>query len=310
MPKRSNEFQKLVFLLKQQLVDGASVSESRMLNDIVTGTEREVDIHIETVISSHPVTVSIECIDRKRAADIKWVEEMKAKHERLPTNALVLISRKGFSSEAIKVAKTYNIQTLTFDETTEDDIDRIFGNLDSLWSKVFTLTPKKVIVRVAATGKLPAENIAVFPDNFIYAEDGRIIAIIRDLIQGWLQSGEINEEFAKKGDQSHKSFVISWRQPKDKEGKSLYLQKLSILRRIELIETRGVCEFEVSRFPLRHGALGDVKVSWGEGKFIGKNAILLASKDEHGTERISITVEDKLNEAEKKLAAEEEHIDG
>lgn len=312
MPKRSNEFQKLVFLLKQQLADGAIVSESRMLNDVVTGTEREVDIHIETVISSHPVTVSIECIDRKRAADVKWVEEMKAKHERLPTNALVLISRKGFSSEAIKVAKIYNIQTLTFDETTEDDIDRIFDNLDSLWSKVFTLTPTKVIVRMAATGKLPAENIAVFPDNIIYAADGRIIAIIRDLIQSWLQSGEIKEEFAKKGDQSHKSFVIGCRQPKDKEGKSLYLQKLSprILRRIELIETRGVCEFEVSRFPLRHGALGDVKVSWGEGKFMGKNAILLASKDEHGTERISITVEDKLNEAVKKLAAEEEHIDG
>jgi hypothetical protein len=44
---------------------------------------------------------------------------------------------------------------------------------------------------------------------------------------------------------------------------------------------------------LRHGALGDVKVSWGEGKFMGKNAVILASKDEYGAKRISITVEDR-----------------
>ena len=150
-------------------------------------------------------------------------------------------------------------------------------------------------MRLAATRKFPAENVAVFPDNSIHATNGRVIAVIRDLIRGWLQSADISEELAKKGDPSHKSFVIGWRHPKDKDGKSLYLQKLNprVLRRIELIETRGVCECEVSRFPLRHGALGDVKVSWGEGKFMGKNAVILASKDEYGAKRISITVEDR-----------------
>lgn len=296
MPKRSNEFQKLVFLLKKHLVDDAIVSESKMLKDLITGAEREVDIHIETVISSHPVNVSIECRDHKRAADVKWVEEMKAKHERLPTNALVLISRKGFSREAIRVAKTYNIQTLTFNETTEEDIDRIFGNLDSLWSKVFTLTPTKVIVRLAATKKFPAETIVAFPDNSIHTGNGRFIAVIRDLIEGWLKSGEIREEFAKIGDQSHKSFFIGWPNPKDKDGKSLYLKKLKprVLRRIELIEARGACEFEVSRFPLRHGALGDVRFSWGEGKFLGKKAVLLVSKEGHDAKRISIIVEKQI----------------
>lgn len=293
MPKRSNEFQKLVFLLKKQLAGGATVTESKMLKDLVTGGDREVDVCVETVLTSHPVMVSIECIDRNRAADVNWVEEMKAKHERLPTNVLVLISRKRFSSEAIKVAKTYNIQTLTFDETTEQDISRIFGNLDALWSKVFTLSPTKVIVKVAASGEIPAETVAVFPDNTIHASDGRVIAVVGDLVRGWLRSGEIREEFAKKGEQSHKSFVVGWPQPRDKDGKLLFLQKESprMLRPIELIEVTGACQFEVSKFPLRHGAIGDVKVSWGEGKFMGRNAVLLGSKDEHGTQRISITLE-------------------
>ena len=239
----------------------------------------------------------IECRDHKRPADVKWVEEMKSKHERLPTNALVLISRKGFSPEAIRVAKAYNIQTLTFNETTEEDIDRIFGNLDSLWSKVFTLTSKKVIVRLASTRKFPLETIIAFPDNIIHDANGKSIAVIGDLIKGWLNSGEIMEEFAKQGDKSHKSFFIGWPNPKDKNGKSLYLKKLKprALRLIELIEARGICEFEVSRFPLRHGAIGGMKFSWGEGKFMGKKAVLLASKDGRGAKRISIVVENQRN---------------
>ena len=295
MPRRSNKFQKLVFLLKKQLAGGAGVTESKMLKDLVTGSEREVDVCVDTKVASHPVVVSIECTDRKRVVDVKWVEEMKAKHEQLATNALVLISSKGFSTEAVRKAQAYNIQTLKFDETTEDDIERIFGNLDSLWSKVFTLVPTKVKVRVAAIEKLPAENITALPDYSIHAADGSVIATMRDLIQDWIQSGEIKEELAKKGEESHKSFVVGWKLPKYKDGRSLYLQKLSprILRPIELIEVSGACKFEVSRFPLRHGTLGAIRVSWSEGTFMGNKAILLASKDEHGTKRISITVNDQ-----------------
>jgi hypothetical protein len=293
MPRRSNEFQRLVFLLKQQLGREATVTESKMLKDLVTGDDREVDICIETVITSEPVMVSIECIDRKRAADVKWVEEMKAKHERLSTNALILISRNGFSAKAAKLARAYNIRTLTFEETTEDDVAQVFGDLDSLWTKVFTLTPTKVIVRVASTGDLPGENVAVLPDNSIHDADGAVVAVIRDLIQGWLQSPEIREELAKRGNESHKSFVVGWPQPKGKDAASLYLQKVepSVLRLIELIEVRGICSFEVSMFPLRHGVLGDVKVSWGKGVFAGRDTVLLASKDERGTMRISIVPE-------------------
>lgn len=277
MPRRSNRFQKLVFLLKKQLADRASVTESKMLKDLVTGREREVDVCIETEVTSHPLVVSIECTDRTRVASVKWVEEMKAKHEHLATNALVLISRKGFSAEAIRKAKAFNIQTLTFDETTEEDIDRIFGNLDSLWSKVFNLSPTKVKVRVAVVGKLPVENVIVKPDHNIHTADGTFIATFGNLVKDWLQSGEIREEFAKKGEESHKSFVVVWNFPKDMDGQSLYMQKLSprVLRPIELIEVSGSCKFEISRFPLRHGKIGPIRVSWSEGRFMGNDAIFL-----------------------------------
>jgi len=95
MPKRTNEFQKIVFLVKKHVATGATVTESKLLRDRITGTEREVDIYVESVIAGHKVAISVECRDRGQRADVQWVEEMKAKHERLPTNALVLISSSG-----------------------------------------------------------------------------------------------------------------------------------------------------------------------------------------------------------------------
>ena len=77
MPKRSNEFQKLVFLVKQHASDTTQVTESKMLKDIITGAEREVDVCIEGSVGGHDVVVSFECIDRKRRADVTWVEMMK-----------------------------------------------------------------------------------------------------------------------------------------------------------------------------------------------------------------------------------------
>jgi hypothetical protein len=85
MPARSNEFQRLVFLVRVNLSAGATVAESKMLRDRVTGHEREVDVCIEGIVGGTPVNVCLECCDRARSADVTWVDAMKCKHERLPT---------------------------------------------------------------------------------------------------------------------------------------------------------------------------------------------------------------------------------
>src|SRR5687768_1077461 len=106
MPKRSTEFQRLVFLLKKQLGPEITVTESKMLTDLVTGTEREVDICLEATVAGHNVAIGIECNEKGRRAGPGWVQEMRGKHERLPT-ALVLVSKSGFTKEAERVAASY-----------------------------------------------------------------------------------------------------------------------------------------------------------------------------------------------------------
>ncbi|HEY4320121.1 MAG TPA: hypothetical protein VGM77_02995 [Gemmatimonadales bacterium] len=100
MPKRSNIFQRLVAGVHSSLGAGWAVAESVELTDSVTGEPREVDVVADATIGGYRVLLCIEVRDRKRPADVTWVEAMARKHQDLPTNKLVLWSPTGFSSSA------------------------------------------------------------------------------------------------------------------------------------------------------------------------------------------------------------------
>jgi hypothetical protein len=123
MPKRSTDFQMLVTLINGCLRDSGKVEESALLVDKTSGEKREVDVLITSDIADYPVNISVEVRDRARKADITWVEEMHAKHSHLPTDKLVLVSRRGFSKRALDKAKFYGIEAITFEEALETDWD-------------------------------------------------------------------------------------------------------------------------------------------------------------------------------------------
>jgi hypothetical protein len=60
MPKRTTEFQKLVYLVRRHCTSSSTVTESKPLTDSATGEEREVDIYIESTVDGLPVKISIE----------------------------------------------------------------------------------------------------------------------------------------------------------------------------------------------------------------------------------------------------------
>lgn len=121
MPRRTNVFQKLILLLNEQLLDKASVIESAELRDAVTGKLREVDILIQGNIGDYAATIAVECIDSGRKADSTWVEGMSKKHEHLPTDKLVLVSRSGFYKPAYEKAEHCNIEALSLEAAENSD---------------------------------------------------------------------------------------------------------------------------------------------------------------------------------------------
>jgi hypothetical protein len=125
MPKRSNHFQELIALLTQLFGDGAEVTESKELTDLVSGDKREVDVCIERNVAGHNTIISIECRDHARKQTVEWVEQARAKHDRLPTNLLVLVSSSGFTTRALTTAASYGIKAITPGQVTPEFVGEV-----------------------------------------------------------------------------------------------------------------------------------------------------------------------------------------
>ena len=95
MPKRTNEFQKLIYLIQHQLADDAIVTESKLLLDNTTGKKVEVDIVVDTQKGGIPIIIGFECTAKTRPATVEWINQMIGKHQGLPTDKVVLVSKSG-----------------------------------------------------------------------------------------------------------------------------------------------------------------------------------------------------------------------
>jgi hypothetical protein len=149
------------------------VTESEELCCQRTGVKREADIVIRSNVGEHAVVISIECIEKKRPANVTWVEQMHAKHENLETDKLVLVSLKGFARSALKLATSYRISTYTPGQACTASWEPAYvfnfdSRLESIWIVVEDTpqeyqVPGTTYIRrpdIAVEGKL--EDLAVF----------------------------------------------------------------------------------------------------------------------------------------------------
>lgn len=294
MPKRSNDFQRLVYLVRVNLAEGAKVTESKMMRDHTTKRFREVNVVIEGQVGSHPVVVCVECRDHKRVADVTWVDMMKTKHDRLETKALLLASRIGFTPEARDVAKSYGIEVFSLDDVESADIQGMLGPHGSLWLKSVSVTAEKVSVRVAQIGSLPTETVATNPDNLIHLEDGSELCQIRELVDNLIKEPCARDYLLIEGNEEHKWFEFIWEPPCDHEGRPLYMKKLEpeVLRTIESIRIVGPCTVGIGKFGMRHGKMGSVQVAWGKSVISGRDAMAVATVMPSGNTKFSINFSD------------------
>ncbi len=111
MPKRSNDFQRLVKVIHDAMAktEGATVTESALLSE-PDGTVREIDILFERSIAGVQLRLAIECRDRSRRSDVEWIDGLIGKFSNLPIDKVIAVSRKGFSEAAKKKADAHNIE--------------------------------------------------------------------------------------------------------------------------------------------------------------------------------------------------------
>ena len=293
MPPRTNDFQRLVYLVRVNLADGATVTESKMLTDRLTKRKREVDVCVEGVVGGTPVLVAIECRDHKRIADVSWVDAMKAKHDRLPTNALVLASRRGFTPEARDVATRYGIRTFALTDVESVDFPALFGVTSSLWVKSVTIPgPERVSVTLAGHSAFGPETVEAAPDTLVYSSDGKDSLQMVVLARMVINAPTVVDRLLSEGKESNRGFEMTWEPVLDHAGNPLCLRKIEpeALREIKSIHITAQCQFQIAQFGMRGGKLGDVHVAWGKTDILGRSAHVVATKDSAGVAKVSVDI--------------------
>jgi hypothetical protein len=103
---------------ENQLADTATVEESVLFTDNLTKKDVEVDIVIRQTVNGIPICIGIECTSGGRRATVEWVRGMVGKHQTIPVDKTILVSRSGFTRQAIERAEAENILPLTLEQAT------------------------------------------------------------------------------------------------------------------------------------------------------------------------------------------------
>ncbi|MBV1930357.1 MAG: restriction endonuclease [Porticoccaceae bacterium] len=240
MPKRSNSFQQLVFSIQHQITSDATVTESKYLIDRQTGSEVEVDIVIQASPGDAQVIIGIEVRDRSRRATVEWVRESLGKHATLPTHKLVLISKSGFTKEALNKAEQNDIDALTLEDAEDypwgDRVKELCSN-NSLKLTVFDITCLNYEVNYyegsTNTGEKSIPLVISDKITFHNPENGDVIKIINipgALLHDKRVAVPIMDRWVK---EEKEHFCLTWNAPQgsyaeDKCGNTYPLQSIKI----------------------------------------------------------------------------------
>ncbi|PPT30109.1 restriction endonuclease [Xanthomonas arboricola] len=133
MPARTNDFQKLVKVINRRLAGtGVTITESAMLYDPISETNREIDILIEANVVHQPIKIGIECTAVAHALDVRAIESFKEKHRNVGINKTIVVSRRGFTSTAKIYAEKNHIKLLTFGDAKSENWPKTFNRLKGL----------------------------------------------------------------------------------------------------------------------------------------------------------------------------------
>ena len=173
MPKRTNEFQKLVACIYARLVpEGGRISESVMIKERGRGTEREVDLLLTHRAFGTELRIALECRDRRRRDDVAWIDALIGKYKDLEVDKVIAVSGSGFSRAAREKAAAHRIDALTLREALETDWPAEFTRLRvGRWAGSFRPRSFAVFTRETL-------SFALTPETVIHTEAGEVFGTV------------------------------------------------------------------------------------------------------------------------------------
>jgi hypothetical protein len=288
MPKRTNEFQQLVFLLQAQLGSGAKVTESKLLTDKTTGHEREVDIVVEDERHGTKVILGIECRGTKAKVHLPDVDQLIETHRNL-THKLIIVSKAGFTKRALKKAEMSLVETIQLADATDVDWRAYFENFRKLFLATLDCKLVSWSVDYAALG---ADNppLSLNPDTEVITSTGTRFKseyAVQSLLDDHRAGKVLMDQWysiplEKRPDRFESSldFNPSPEQPwiLCNEGKHLYIV-LKVIAKVEVTAVMAAVNLSPKQFKQTRFLHGSVEMP--AGKYANKRVhILVTEKDD------------------------------
>ena len=196
---------------------------------------------------------------------------MHAKHSRLPTNVLVLVSSSGFTRNALAAAQSYGIETVVPEDLTDERAGEIADRAHRLRYTMLELRVTSVRVWVEPTDTEEEEVILAPPNLDIFTESGELIGPMQTIVEGFRQNVDYGEVIFDAPEDT-KRFEVSVDHREIPAGDPapphrLHVQKIEPqlhLRRVKRIMIEGDARIRRSDFPLRYGQMQGVSYSSGK----------------------------------------------
>ena len=253
---QTTDLQEVVAALTAILDSDKCRSPAKLPDSSLGGFTREVDVVVDAadVDPGREGLISIEVREREGRQDVRFVDEMHGKHLYLPTAQLVLVSKDGFSPNALKKAKFLGIKTITPAEITPGFVGQIVGNLDSVVEKYFALDVETVAPTLDPPDMHPDAMVDIDVQP-LYRADKTVIGTLGDLGRAYLQYFKPDQPAFAAATGDEKEFTVEDANPHVKEGGAVYLMgppPQETLHRITHIVIKGKATVQVQEISLQH----------------------------------------------------------
>jgi hypothetical protein len=254
-----------------------------MLVDRMINKKREVDVCVEVAAAGRTLLIGIECLARKRKADLLWVEGMWAKHQCLPTDRVVLVSKAGFTRDAEVKARLYNMEAITPDSAISED-----GPLAALLKHQVEIREVDYGSLVTVEGWMERQgnlqHVRLDINWILLEADGSRKGTVGDLVKSIAEHAQQNEmRNPVASARGNEEFLVY-----ENDGLSdVFLREetdpptLLPLRRIRFVREASL---RVRPVPLTHGDLEGVGYTFGSGPVVDDDAFVVMTEGPNGSQ--------------------------
>ena len=156
-----------------------------------------MDIVIRQTVNGIPICIGIECTSGGRHATVEWVRGILGKHQTIPVDKTILVSRSGFTRQAIERARAENILPLTLEQAVSIEWLEFLKQHTNLKLGAVSLSPTSGTVRFAPEEGAP-ENVKLTPSVTIRVAKNKFTGTFGQYVEALFRRSDVFESIIRK----------------------------------------------------------------------------------------------------------------